>query len=53
MAARRRLVPAEFALRSLMKRSADTGIIRMIFLIGGSLGQGPDGSAAGAQPAVR
>ena len=36
-----------------MKPSAYTGIIRMIFLIGGSLRWGPGGWEAGAQPWAR
>ena len=47
------LVPVELALRSPTKPSADTDIIRMIFLIGGSLRRGPGGSAAEAQPSAR
>jgi hypothetical protein len=43
------LVPLELALRSSTMRSADTGVFRMIFLMGFS----SDGSAAGAQPSAR
>jgi len=47
------LVPVELALRSPTKPSADADIIRMIFLVGGSLRRGPGGSAAEAQPSAR
>jgi hypothetical protein len=46
------VVPVGLALGPPVKPSADTGIIRMIFLIGGSP-TGPGGLAAGAQPWAR
>jgi hypothetical protein len=36
-----------------VKLPADTGIIRMIFLIGGCLRRDPGGPEAGAQPSAR